>query len=48
MEMMASLKLESDISALGALCPKHNLTLFLSNKWLDDEIINMTMHDLAT
>ena len=45
---MASLNWGSDISALGALCPKHNLTLLLSDKWLDDEIINMTMHDLAT
>ena len=47
-EMMASLNWGSDITVLGASCPKHNLTQFLSDQWMDDEIINMTMHDLAT
>lgn len=35
------------MSALGAACPKGNLTLLLSDNWLDDEIIDMTMHDLV-
>jgi hypothetical protein len=47
-EMMASLDWGSDVTALGASCPKHNLTRLLSDEWMDDEIVDMTMHDLAT
>jgi len=46
-EMLASLDWGSAVSALGATCPKHNLTHLLSDDWIDDEIMNMTMHDLA-
>jgi len=46
-EMLASLDWGSVVSALGAMCPKHSLTRLLSDDWIDDEIVNMTMHDLA-
>jgi hypothetical protein len=46
-EMLASLDWGSAVSALGATCPKHNLTHLLSDDWIDDEIINMMMYDLA-
>jgi hypothetical protein len=46
-DMMGCLNWGSDVTTLGAFCPKHNLARLLSDKWLDDEIINMTMHDLA-
>ena len=37
----------SDVTALGALCPKENLVRLLSDNWIDDEIINMSMNDIA-
>lgn len=35
-------------TALGAGFPKHHLTLLLSDKWLDDDIVDMMMFELAT
>lgn len=47
-DMMRGLDWGSDISALGVTCPKYNLTRLLSDQWLDDEIINMAVCDLAS
>ena len=46
-DMMSCLTWGFDITALGALCPKENLTTLLSDNWIDDETINMTMFHLA-
>ena len=37
----------SDVTALGALCLKENLVHLLSDNWIDDEIVNMSMNDIA-
>jgi hypothetical protein len=46
-DIMTCLNWGSDVSALGVSCPKHNLTWLLSDNWLDDEIIDMSMYNLA-
>jgi hypothetical protein len=47
-EMMSCLPWGLDIMVLGAGCPKENLTVLLSDDWIDDETIDMMMFDLAT
>jgi hypothetical protein len=46
-EMMSCLPWGLDITALGAGCPKENLTVLLSDNWIDGETIDMMMFDLA-
>ena len=46
-EMMSCLTWGLDISALGARCPKENLTVLLSDNWIDGETIDMMMFYLA-
>ena len=46
-EMMSCLPWGFNITALGAGCSKENLTVLLSDDWIDGEIIDMMMFDLA-
>jgi hypothetical protein len=46
-ELMSCLPWGQNITALGAGCPKENLAVLLSDNWVDDEIVNMMMFDLA-
>jgi hypothetical protein len=46
-EMMSCLPWGFDIAALGAGCPKENLTVLLSDNWIDGETIDMMMFNLA-
>lgn len=46
-EMMSCLPWGFNIMALGAGCSKENLTVLLSDDWIDGEIIDMMMFDLA-
>lgn len=46
-EMMTCLTWGLDISVLGARCPKENLTVLLSDNWIDGETIVMMMFYLA-
>ena len=46
-EMMSCLTWGLDITALGAGCHKENLTVLLSDNWIDSETIDMMMFDLA-
>ena len=46
-EMMTCLTWGLDVTALGARCPKENLAVLLSDKWIDNETIDMMMFNLA-
>ena len=43
-EMMSCLTWGFDITALGASCPKQNLTILLSDNWIDGQTIDMMMY----
>jgi hypothetical protein len=47
-EMMSCLTWGLDITAFGGGCPKENLTVLLSDNWIDGETIDMMMFYLAT
>ena len=44
--MLTSLTWGLDVTVLGARCPKENLTVLLSDKWIDNKTINMMMFNL--
>lgn len=46
-QAMSDLDWSSDITSLGAFCPKQNLARLLSDNWIDDELMNMATNELA-